>query len=158
MAVKPIPDGYHSVTPYLIVHDAAKAIEFYKKAFGATELMRMTSPDGTLGHAEIRIGNSAVMLADENLAWGAKSAKNIGGSPVGLMIYVEDCDTVFKRALAEGGSEDPAAAGSVLRRPLGHVDRSVRAAVDHRHPHQGRVMEEMTRLAAEKAKEMPQTT
>jgi PhnB protein len=105
MAVKPIPEGYYSVTPYLVVDDAARAIEFYKEAFGATELMRMPGPDGKIGHAEIKIGNSPVMLADEAPAMGAKSGKTLGGSPVGLMIYVEDCDTVFKRALAAGGTE-----------------------------------------------------
>lgn len=105
MAVKPIPDGYYSVTPYLVLDDAAAAIEFYKQAFGAVELMRMPGPEGKLGHAEIKIGNSPVMLADESPAMGAKSAKTLGGSPVGLMIYVDDCDTVFKRAVAAGGKE-----------------------------------------------------
>lgn len=105
MAVKPIPDGYHSVTPYLIVRGASDAIEFYKKAFGATELMRMDAPGGKIGHAEIRIGNSIVMLADEHPDMGAHGPEVLGGSPVHLMIYVEDCDTVFKRALAEGATE-----------------------------------------------------
>jgi PhnB protein len=105
MAVKPIPEGYHSVTPYLIVDDAKKAIDYYAKAFGATELFRMDGPDGTIGHAELQIGTSRLMLADENPAWGAKSAKAIGGSPVQMMIYVEDCDSMFKKALAAGGTE-----------------------------------------------------
>jgi len=105
MAVKPIPDGYHSVTPYLVVDDAAKAIDYYAKAFGATETFRMDGPGGKVGHAEIQIGNSMVMLADENPTWNAKSAKALGGSPVSLMIYVEDCDAVFKRALAAGAQE-----------------------------------------------------
>ena len=105
MAVKPIPDGYHSVTPYLTVHDAAGAIDFYKRAFGAVEVMRMDGPDGKIGHAEIKIGNSHVMLGDENAAYGAKSAKSIGGSPVQLMIYVEDVDKVYPKAIAEGGTE-----------------------------------------------------
>lgn len=105
MAVKPIPDGYHSVTPYLVVDNAAQAIDFYKNAFGATELMRMDGPGGTIAHAEVKIGNSPVMLADENPAFGAKSAKSVGGSPVGLMVYVDDCDAVFKRAIAAGGKE-----------------------------------------------------
>jgi PhnB protein len=105
MAVKPIPDGYHSVTPYLIVRDAARAIEFYKRAFGATELLRIDAPGGKIGHAEVKIGNSPVMLADENPDWGAKSADMFGGSPVQLMIYVEDCDSVFHRAIASGAKE-----------------------------------------------------
>ena len=105
MAVNPIADGYHSVTAYLIVRDAARAIDFYKQAFGATELFRMDAPDNKIGHAEIKIGDSPVMLADENPAWGAKSPEALGGSPVHLMIYVEDVDAVFKRALAAGGTE-----------------------------------------------------
>lgn len=102
-SVKPIPDGYHSVTPYLIVHDAKSALEFYKKAFGATELFRMDGPDGRIGHAEIRIGDSPVMLADEHPDMGAKGPKGYGGSPISLMIYVEDVDKVFARAIAAGG-------------------------------------------------------
>ena len=103
MAVKPIPDGYHSVTPYLIMNDAAAALEFYKKAFGAVELMRMPAPGGRIGHAEIRIGDSPVMLADENLQMNARSARTIGGSPVSLMVYVEDVDAVVAQAVAAGG-------------------------------------------------------
>ena len=105
MAVKPIPEGYHSVTPYLVVRDAARAIDFYTQAFGATELFRMEAPDNTIGHAEIKIGDSPVMLADENPARGAKGPESFGGSPVHLMIYVEDVDTVFKRSLAAGAKE-----------------------------------------------------
>ncbi len=105
MAVKPIPDGYHSVTPYLVVDDAAKAIDYYTKAFGAKEAFRMNGPDGKVGHAEIQIGNSMVMLADPNPHWGAKSAKEFGGSPVSLMVYVEDSDAVFKRAIASGSTQ-----------------------------------------------------
>jgi PhnB protein len=100
--VQPVPEGYHSVIPYLIVHDAAKAIEFYKGVFGATELMRMPAPDGRIGHAEIRIGNSTVMLADEHAEIGALSPRTVGGSPVMLMVYVEDVDAVFGRAVAAG--------------------------------------------------------
>jgi PhnB protein len=99
---KPIPEGYHSVTPYLVVKGAAAAIDYYKKAFGATELFRMPMPGGKIGHAEIKIGNSPVMLADEHPEMGAV-APQPPGSPVGLMIYCEDVDTVFKRAIAAGG-------------------------------------------------------
>jgi PhnB protein len=102
MAVKPIPDGYHSVTPYLIFDDAAGALEFYKKAFNAVELLRMAGPDGRIGHAEIRIGNSPVMLADENPAMGAKSPRTIGGSPISLMVYLEDVDARVAQAVAAG--------------------------------------------------------
>jgi len=103
MAVKPIPDGYHSVTPYLILDDAARALEFYKKAFGAVELMRMQAPGGRIGHAEIRIGNSPIMLADENPQMNAKSARSFGGSSVSLMVYVDNVDAMVAQAVAAGG-------------------------------------------------------
>jgi len=109
MAVKPIPQGYHSVTPYLIFDDAAKAIEFYKKALGAAELMRFPAPGGRIGHAEIKIGDSPVMLADENAEMSARSPRTIGGSPVSLMLYVEDVDARVAQAVA---------AGAKLTRPL----------------------------------------
>jgi PhnB protein len=105
MATKSIPDGYHSVTPYLIIDGAAAAIDFYKRAFGAKELMRMPSPDGKIGHAEIRIGDSTMMLADEHPAMGHRSPKSLGGSGVNLMVYVEHVDEVFKRAVASGAKE-----------------------------------------------------
>jgi PhnB protein len=99
--VKPIPDGYHSVTPYLIFNDAAGAIEFYKKAFGVKELFRF--PMGKrIGHAEILIGNSKIMLADENPQVEAYSPQHYHGSPISLMIYVEDVDSFAKKALAAG--------------------------------------------------------
>ena len=103
MPVKPIPDGYHSVTPYLIVHDAAAALDFYKKALGAVETVRMPAPGGRVGHAEIRIGDSVVMLADEHPEMGAKSPRTIGGSPISLMVYVEDVDARVAQAVAAGG-------------------------------------------------------
>jgi PhnB protein len=104
MAVKPIPDGYHSVTPYLTVRGAAKAIDFYKEAFGAVEVLRMPMPDGSIAHAEVKIGDSVVMMGEENPAWGNKSPQALGGTPAGLMIYVPDCDAVFNRALAAGAT------------------------------------------------------
>ena len=100
---KPIPDGYHSITPYLIVKGAAKALEFYKKAFAAEERLRMPQPDGRIGHAEIRIGDSVVMLADEAPERDIRAPQ--GSTPVHLMIYCENVDAVFKRALAAGGKE-----------------------------------------------------
>src|SRR5438876_476864 len=102
MAVKPIPDGYHSVTPYLIVQDAAKALDFYKKAFGATEVCRMPGPGGKIMHAEVKIGDSPVMLADEFPEMDARGPQALGGTPVGLMIYVEDVDARFAKAVAAG--------------------------------------------------------
>jgi PhnB protein len=100
--VKPIPEGYHSVTPYLIVKDAARAIEFYKRAFGATELLRMAAPGGKIGHAEIKIGDSPIMLADEAPDVGALSPESLGGTPVSILLYVEDVDAVFNQAIAAG--------------------------------------------------------
>jgi PhnB protein len=102
--VKPIPDGYHSVTPYLIFDGAARAIEFYKQAFGATELFRMEVPDGRVGHAEIKIGNSHLMLSDEHPEMGARSPRSIGGSPISLMLYVEDVDAVVGQAVEAGAN------------------------------------------------------
>ena len=101
--VKAVPEGQHSVTPYLIVKDAAKAIDFYKKAFGATELGRMDMPNGTIGHAEIQIGDSRVMLADECPQMNAHSPETYKGTSVTLVIYLEDVDTVFNNAIAAGG-------------------------------------------------------
>jgi len=100
--VKPIPDGCHAVTPYLIVKGAAQALEFYQHAFGAVELMRMPGPGGAVMHAEIRIGDSKVMLADEFPAMGHRSPEALGGSPVSLALYVERVDEVFDRAVAAG--------------------------------------------------------
>jgi len=102
--VSPIPEGYTSVTPYLIVKDAAKAIEYYKKVFGAKELFRMDGPNGTVGHAELQIGNARIMLADENpsMGQGHSSATSIGSSPVSLYLYIPDVDRVVERAVAEG--------------------------------------------------------
>lgn len=103
--VKPTPDGYHTETPYLTVDNAAAAIEFYKKAFGAKEVMRMPGRGGKIDHAEIQIGNSRIMLADESPAMGTRGPKALGGSPVSLMLYMQDVDKVFNRALAEGARE-----------------------------------------------------
>jgi PhnB protein len=104
MSVKPIPEGYHSVTPYLIVRGGTDAIDFYKKAFGAVELFRMAAPEGKIGHAEIKIGDSPVMLADEYPQMGYQGPQSLGGSPVSLMIYVEDVDAVFDQAVAAGAT------------------------------------------------------
>jgi PhnB protein len=102
MAVKAIPDGYHSVTPYLIVKGADRAIEFYKNAFGAALRMRMDGPNGTVGHAEIEIDGSAVMLADEFPDMGFRSPQSLGGAGVSLHLYVRDVDTCFNKAVAAG--------------------------------------------------------
>jgi PhnB protein len=125
--VKPIPDGYHSVTPYMIIKGAAKAIDYYKQVFGATELFRMEH-EGKVGHAEIKIGDSPIMLADEHPEMGALSPTTVGGNPVSLMIYVEDSDTMFKAAIAAGGTELKPLQdqfygdrSGTLKDPFGHV-------------------------------------
>ena len=127
-APKPIPEGYHTVTPYLIVKGAASAIEFYKKAFGATELFRMDAPGGKIGHAEIKIGNSPIMLADEVAEMGARSPQSYGGSPVTILLYVEDVDAMFNQAVAAGVTVQRAVADQFygdrsggVTDPFGHV-------------------------------------
>lgn len=108
MAVKAIPDGYHSVTPYLIVKRAAQALDFYKQAFGADEIMRMEM-EGKIGHAEIQIGNSRIMLADEHPEMNALAPASAGSSGVGLCLYIENVDDVVSRAVE---------AGATIERPL----------------------------------------
>ena len=100
--VKTIPEGYHTATPYLILQDAAKALEFYKEAFGAIEIVRMASPDGKVGHAEIKIGDSMLMLGEETLEMGYRGVQSYGGSPISIMLYVEECDALFNQAVAAG--------------------------------------------------------
>jgi uncharacterized glyoxalase superfamily protein PhnB len=106
MAVKPIPDGYHTLTPYLTVRNAAKAIEFYKQAFGAQERGVMKGPDGRVMHAELLIGDSIVMLADEWPDFGALSPESVGGSSSGLHIYVDNVDEAFARAVKAGAQTE----------------------------------------------------
>jgi PhnB protein len=100
--VTPIPDGYHAVTPYLCLNGAAEGLEFYKRAFGAKEIMRMPAPDARVGHAEIEIGGSRIMLADEYPEMNFRIPKSYGGSPVNIHLYVEDVDRVTDRAVAAG--------------------------------------------------------
>ncbi len=105
MAVESIPDGYHSVTPYLIVKEPAEALEFYRKAFGAVELVQMADPHGGIMHAEFQVGDSMVMMAGEYPDMGAISPQTLGGTPVSLCLYVENADQVFSQALAAGAKE-----------------------------------------------------
>jgi len=107
--VKSIPEGYHTATPYMICKPAAEAIEFYKKAFGAVEVMRMAGPDGRIGHAEIKIGDSHIMLADEHPEMSIYSARHYGGSPVSVLLYVDNADATVSAAVA---------AGAKITRPL----------------------------------------
>jgi PhnB protein len=103
--VKPIPEGYQVLTPYLVCKDAARAIEFYRNVLGATEKMRMPAPDGKVGHAELQFGSSQLMLADEYPEMGYRGPQAFGGSPVTLHLYVDDVDAVFKRAVSAGAKE-----------------------------------------------------
>jgi PhnB protein len=128
MAVKPIPDGYHSVTPYLIIKGAADALAFYTKAFGATEVMRFPGPDNRIGHAEIRVGDSVIMMADEHPDMGYRSPKGYGGTAVSILLYVPDVDTMFNRAVAAGArvlrplqNQFYGDRSGTLEDPFGHV-------------------------------------
>ena len=103
--VKPIPDGYPRVTPYLHVDGASKAIDFYRTVFGAKERMRLAAPGGRIGHAELEIGNSMIMLADEHPEMNIRGPKSVGGTPVTVLVYVEDVDRAFERALKAGAKE-----------------------------------------------------
>lgn len=127
MSVKPIPDGYHTLTPYIIVRGAAKAIEFYSRAFGAVEKMRLDGPGGKIGHAELQIGDSVLMLADEHPEMGAVGPQTTGGTPVSLLIYVADVDKTFTEAISLGATEIRPVndqfygdRSGVLRDPFGH--------------------------------------
>lgn len=99
------PQGYHTVTPYMAVRDCVAAIDFYRRAFGAEKTMQLDMPDGKVAHAEIRIGDSTLMMSEENEAWGNRSPQTLGGSPMFLMIYVPDVDAAFKKAVAAGATE-----------------------------------------------------
>jgi len=128
MAAKPIPDGYHSVTPYLVVKNAAEALAFYCKAFGAEEIMRFDAPDGKIGHAEIRIGDSVVMLADEHPEMGCMAPAKPGAAAVSLMVYVEDVDARFAQAVKAGAKAQRPVQdqfygdrSGTLEDPFGHV-------------------------------------
>lgn len=128
MAVNPIPDGYHSVTPYLSIDGAAAAIDFYQQAFNATELIRLTAPNGDIGHAEIGIGDSRIMLADGCEETGFRAPPTLGGTAVGLHVYVEDVDLIFAQALTAGATVVSAVQDQfygdrtgTLKDPFGHI-------------------------------------
>lgn len=104
MTVEPIPAGYHSVQPYLIFHDARAAISFYERVFSARARLCMTTPEGRISHAEVEIGSSVLMMADENAAIGAWAPFHYGGSPVSFQMYTEDCDAVYRLALSQGAT------------------------------------------------------
>ena len=127
-SVKPIPEGHRTVAPYLAIKNAAGALEFYKKAFGAVETYKLIIPDGRVGHAEIRLGDSLIMLSDEFPEFGGKAPEALGGSPVSIHLYVDDVDAFFKRALAVGAHELKPIANQFygdrsgqLQDPFGHL-------------------------------------
>jgi PhnB protein len=126
--VKPVPDGHRTVTPYLAINNAAKALDFYQRAFGAVESYKLMMPDGRVGHAEIRLGDSLIMLADEFPEYGGKAPDTLGGSPVSLHLYVEDVDAFVKKAVAAGAKERKPVAdhfygdrSGQLEDPFGHL-------------------------------------
>ncbi len=128
MPVQPVPDGYHTVTPYLIVEGATRAIEYYGKAFGASELLRMPDPHGRIAHAEIRIGDSVVMLADAHPEMGHRGPRALGGTSVSILLYLANVDAVFERAIRAGGKSLRPVADQfygdrmgTLEDPFGHV-------------------------------------
>ncbi len=128
MAVKAVPDGYHTLTPYLILNGAAQAIEFYKHAFAASELLRMADPKGRIGHAELKIGDSIIMLADEHHEMGHRGPRSLGGTSVSILLYVPDVDSVFDRAIKAGAKSQRPVANQfygdrmgTLEDPFGHV-------------------------------------
>jgi PhnB protein len=128
MTVAPVPPGYAGVTPYLIVRDAARAIDFYKRAFGATETLRLLYPDGKVAHAELAIGQGFVMLAEEMTEGGYRGPQSLGGTPVSLLVYVSDVDAAFTRAVAAGAKAQRPVAdqfygdrSGTLVDPFGHV-------------------------------------
>ena len=124
---RPIPQGYRTVTPYLTLNDAARALEFYKRAFGAQEVMRMDGPGGKIGHAEIKIGDSMVMLADEMPGSGSRPPQSLGGTTGGIFVFVENADAVFNQAVSAGAQVEAPLADMFwgdrygrLKDPFGH--------------------------------------
>ncbi len=124
---KPIPEGYHTATPYLTLNDASRAIDFYKRAFGAQVVARMDGPDGKVAHAEIRIGDSMIMIGDEMPGMGNRSPQSLGGTTGGIMLYVENADAVFKQAVSAGAQVEMPVADMFwgdrygrLKDPFGH--------------------------------------
>jgi PhnB protein len=127
MSVKPIPEGYHTLTPFLTVRNAERAIEFYKQAFGAQERGVAKGPDGKVMHAEVKIGDSVIMLSDEFPEFGSLSPQSVGGSPMGLHIYIENVDAAFDRAVKAGAQVEMPVADQFwgdrygkLKDPFGH--------------------------------------
>lgn len=128
MRVSAIPEGYHSLTPYLIVKDAGAALAYYAEALNAVEVLRMPMPDGNIGHAEMKVGDSHFMLAEEMPDMGFVGPASLGGAGVSLMLYTEDCDALFAQAIAAGGEQLRAMEdqfygdrAGTFKDPFGHV-------------------------------------
>ena len=126
--VKSIPEGFHSLTPYIVVHDAAQAIEFYKRVFGAKEVTRMNGPEGKIGHAELKIGDSILMLADEMTGQSNRSPASLGGTTAGIMLYVDNVDEVYNKAVSAGATAEQQPADQFwgdrygkVKDPFGHA-------------------------------------
>lgn len=152
-AKQPIPQGFHSVSPYMIVPHAVEAIKFYEKAFGAEAITRMEGPGGATVHAEMRIGDSRILMSDENLQWGAKSPNTLGGTPVSFHIYCDDADALFNQAVAAGCTAQIPPADMFwgdrygkVQDPYGHVwaiaTRKEDLTVDELHQRAGEAMRE----------------
>jgi len=157
----PIPQGYHSLTPYFTVRDAARAIEYYKRAFGAQEIMRMDAPGGKIGHAELRIGDSVIMLGDEMPGAGNKSPQSLGGTTAGVMLYVDNVDRVFEQAVAAGGEVESKPTDMFwgdrygrLKDPFGH-SWSIATHIEDVAPQD--MQRRMQEFMAEMQKQQPQT-
>ena len=159
MATRPVPDGYHTATPYLILDDATSALDFYKRAFGATELHRYDAPGGKIGHAEIKFGDSVIMMADAYPDMGYRSPKSYGGTPVSIMLYVENVDALFKRAVDAGAKVQRPVENqfygdrtATIEDPFGHVWTIATHVEDLTHEEIMRRAETATKAAAEQGK------
>ena len=159
MPVRPIPEGYHSITPYLVISEAAKAIDWYKQAFGAQQTLRMEDPTtGKIGHAEMKIGDSYIMLADEYPDMGYRSPKTLGGAGISLLLYVENCDAVVERAVKAGAKITRPVADQFygdrtggIEDPFGHTWYVATHVKDVSEEEMKKVMEEKSRETEEAA-------
>lgn len=156
--VNPVPPGYHTATPYLTLNDCARAIDFYKRAFGAQEIMRMEAPGGKIGHAELRIGDSPIMLSDEMPGGGNRSPQSLGGTTGGVFLYVRDVDALYKQAVDAGAKADMPPADMFwgdrfgkLTDPFGH-SWSMATHIEDVAPEemQRRMQQEMTKMAQQR--------
>jgi len=156
--VNPIPEGYHSVTPYLCIKDAARALEFYKESLGAKEVTRMNGPDGKIAHAEIKLGDSMIMIAEENPQNEVRSPQSLGGSTVSIFLYVDNVDALFNKALSAGAKQVQPLADQFwgdrygrLTDPFGHSWSLAQHIEDVAPEEMGRRAQEAAKAAAQRA-------